>query len=777
MATVQDPNLTDAQDLTKALQDAGNAANSSGVSIDALINKLKTLPTDAVNKVMTALKNLSPEANKLTSAIGNAWEAAEDGASNVVDEIESVGKAIRQLATNDEPRLIGAAFDKLENPIDRLTVGITNALAVMKFQPVITDIDKMGSSITTTGVNLDLLTGIANKFGSAGISKVADAIAKMGEAFVPNAAEAEKFQNALIGMTASAGNLNSLFTDTGGSTLVDLTAKMRNYSNQVEDAADSSSLGVGETFKFANALKTIPGVLDQSISSGKGADNQMSALVGTLKLMSGTGVGQAEVMKSLTTAYDHLGNSTGKVSDSAQKGAVFLADVSSVANTLGLRFDDVDKALTGVAEKFRFVGDNTDSAARILGRYTDALRETGLTGKASMEIVDGMVKSVNEMTLGAKAFLSLRSGGPGGLQGAFQIEQLMRQGKLDQVFQMAEKSLRQQFGGRIYSQAEAASSPEAASQFMRQRSLLKSGAFGIGQGLENDQATRLLEALGKGNFGDAKGLLTGQDALKQSTDRGTAIQKNSENALKQLNRTVERIAIAAELSAGLQLKQLMGSGTAAGADRIGAYQTSAAGRSAVASGRQASAVDASSSIKEAALMERQIISQIMDSTGSIMDGVQEGLKNVATGGADMAKDVADIYKQNKELPDMTDRTLQTPNPTAASSSSSIVNQQPVLASNTTTAEATLAQVRARRQGVYNSAVRGTDMDQRGSPTAANVANREKTTVHHEMKPMPPTKIILQITAPPGFGVKNNTTTTNNIEVINGAAAGVTTGGR
>jgi hypothetical protein len=320
-----------------------------------------------------------------------------------------------------------------------------------------------------------------------------------------------------------------------------------------------------EVLSFASGLKTIPGAMDSFIQTGSGANNVIDTLTGTMRLMSGAGVSQTEVINDLDVAYEKLSQSTGKVTDSAQKGAEFLADVSEIANTLGLRFADVRKVLDDVAGRFEFIGNETDGASRALGRYVSALQETGLTGKASLDIVNKMTDSLAGMTTGTKAFLSLRNGGPGGLQGAFQIDQMLRQGKIDEVLKMTERNLRQQFGGRIFTQAEAASSPEAASQFMRQRSLLQSGAFGVGKGLGDDQATRLLEALGKGDIGAAtKDLKTGQDAVARVSERGAGIQQANNNELKMLNRQTEKIAMASQLTALTLSKEFLGtSGTQA----------------------------------------------------------------------------------------------------------------------------------------------------------------------------------------------------------------------
>src|SRR5258708_7807257 len=406
--------------------------------------------------------------------------------------------------------------------------------------------------------------------------------------------------------------------------------------------------------EFANALKIIPGVMDQNITAGIAGEESTTSLIAAMKVMTGTGRSQADVIKALNVAYDDLSQSQGKVSDNAQKGAELLSTISSVSTGLKLRFEDVRGALEGVADQFKFVGNETDAAARVLSRYTDALRETGLTGKASMEIIQGMVKNVSDLNIGTKAFLSLRSGGPGGLQGAFQIEQLLRQGKLDEVVQMAERSLRQQFGGRVVNQAEAAQSPEAASQFMRQRQLLQSGVFGIGKGLGDEQATRLLEALGKGDtLAATKEIKTGQDALTAVSKQGSDIQTRNNNELKSANRFLERNAIASELMAGATIRGLFGAGGANAANVAGQMRnTQTAGimgvQEAQRRGIERGAPTQADFTQQLIIMGRQAI----DSAVQAGKGIGVGAIGAVGGVIDTAKDVGEaLTGLNREISD------------------------------------------------------------------------------------------------------------------------------
>jgi hypothetical protein len=512
------------------------------------------------------IQNLGNAANAVSDDIvqnQRVWKAWEDQIKSALSGIiSSFGDLDDRIKDNSQRLSVigGAASDlkKLQDPLDALNVSFLKLSTVMNQTKQFQFDFKIDSSpIDDMSKNMGTLSDIMKKL------KIPDTMTQGMVNFVKNAEEAEKLENAFVGLSSSGGELDKVFTSQGG-ILKDLQALTAAYTSRVEESADITKYSVHQTMDMANALKGIPELSDQLIRTNEENIGVTTSLTAAMTLMSGTGRNQTDVVKALNLAYDNLSDGQNKVNDAAQRGMQYLATVSSISTDLKLKFDDVNKVMSEVAEQFKFVEDNTDASARILGRYTDALRETGLTGKASMEIISKMTSNMKEMEMGTKAFLSIRSGGAGGLQGAFQIEQLMRQGKTDQVMQMAERNLKQQFGGRIYTQAEAAQSPEAASQFMRQRQMLQSGAFGIGKGMGDDQATRLLEALGKGDtLAATKELKTGQDALTNVSKQGHQLQDRTNNYLKDMNRFAERGAIASEITAGKMIRDMMGiSGTA-----------------------------------------------------------------------------------------------------------------------------------------------------------------------------------------------------------------------
>jgi archaellum component FlaC len=704
---------------------------------------------DTVKDTIDGLNNLGTQANAVSDMLGKFFDTTFQNLDKSNIKVSDIGKLFGSLGDKiqrsaEQVKVLGAdrGLEGLEQPLDRLLGSFVRLEEVVDQSNAFEQFAyNAGKDINMVSGNLSSLQKIMETLHIPGAANIIN----LSEGFLANAQEAETLNNSFISLSASGGELNKIFDDSGN--LKNITALTAAYSNSVANAADVTGLSVHQSMEFANALKTIPGVMDETITTNKDADTVTTSLIATMQTMTGTGRSQSDVINALNESYDNLSTSQGKITKGAQTGAEFLATVSSIANGLNLRFDDVRKTMDSVAEQFRFVGNETDGAAKVLGRYTDALRETGLTSKASGDIIKDMIQNISGLTTGTKAFLSLQSGGPGGLQGSFQIDQLLRNGKLDQVVQMAEKSLKQQFGGRIYNQSEAAASPEAASQFMRQRQLLQSGAFGIGKGLGDDQATRLLEALGKGDIGAAtKEIKTGNDALAAVTRQGTDIQKDNNNELKIANRVLERNAIAAEISAGAALKGLFGT-SGGNALSINNQIKDANGRAGLQNtqriGIETGKAGAGEATEQIIELARVAIDNAVKSGKGVVEGGKSSAKNVMNAGDALGKILKEIGSSGVGAP--VGPALSRPTATAQSlAQQQIAQHAPISALN---------------------AIRVSEADK--------VANSDKKSEKSQQD-----RLVIEVVAPPGFTTKT-ISKPKDIDVnhmINRGGAGVNPGG-
>lgn len=454
-------------------------------------------------------------------------------------------------------------FTKLSNAFFALSKFSQTADFFSSFKGSQTVFSTVNENISAMGSNWQ---GVLERMKA----RLPDALKDISDNLIKNVSKGQQAEMQFVSLMATSGKLGSVFNEQG-QIIGNLSSRTLEYTNSLSNVAKANGLTLRQTLEYSNALDRLPNMMDQLVSltdanskaQGSGA-NQTSILTAALKLASGSGQEFSKVTATLSTAYNELSNAQGRVANSGEKGLQLFATMSEVSKTLNIQFSQAEGFLNKVANQFKFMGDNTEGATKVLGRFMNALRDTGLTSQASLDVIQGMVDAVGKLTIGTRAFISARSGGPGGLQGAFQIEQLIRQGRIDQVVQMTEKTLRQQLGGKIYSLQEAAQNPQAAAQFMRQRSLVQSGAFGnlVGNGPDAEaKATRLLEALAKGDRGGAADAIkTGQDALHQVATQGTSLQEQTNTILNDVAVSSEQTAIATQLTAAAWAKSNFGGG-------------------------------------------------------------------------------------------------------------------------------------------------------------------------------------------------------------------------
>jgi hypothetical protein len=519
------------------------------------------------NNFSTVLSNLSSVVDRLSNVVSkmfgsNAKSGVDNFNSSLGDTINLFDKF--GLAT-EKAKDLDIRFSALTNtagellePIDKISNTFMNLAQFMNTTKFFDNFTKEGTSAINT----------IDKSGGALAAKLADVLSKISgqkvdldfaKNLVGNAAQGEKLQNVLIGMAASQGNLNTLFVD-GGTQLKNFLPIQEAYIDQIKESGRETGLGADGAMAMSEAMKEIPGLMGQVMDVGDKSNIKISQLTGNMQLMSGSGKGLNEVLAAQKTAYDNLGQATGKVVDNGQKGNELFATTSTLANALGMNFKDVQSVMDQLAGDFRDFGNETDQVAQTLNRFTGALQETGLTAKESLGITAGLIKNIGDMNTAQKAFLSARSGGPGGLQGAAQIDMLLRAGKEDQVMKMAQQSLMKQFGGKITTEQEAATmGGSAAIQNQKQMQMIQSGIFGIGKGTTDQQAQHILEAMKKGDMGGA--VKVGKDAVKDVSEKGISVQQSTNSTMKDLYTLWQTSQMYIQLGALATVKLATGTGS------------------------------------------------------------------------------------------------------------------------------------------------------------------------------------------------------------------------
>ena len=497
-------------------------------------------------------------ANTLTPAqlkeIADGWNKVSEK-NKLVNEQNELGTSLLQKYTeqwDDLKKKIGNGFvsalgnnagPEIKKVADTIIGGMQIAKTAISTNDLFAgNIDRADDGFAKLNTKMSSMGEEWKKMGNA----MPNFLKEFGGNAIDNASKAQAAQMNLVKTMASGGNLSEIF-GSKGELLENLSLKTLRYTDNLSNVAKANNQTLSSTISYASALGKLPGLMQESINTNNSSSGSYDLLSSAMKVAAGSGKSMSEVISVINTSYDDLSNANGKVVDSGQKALTLFSTMSTLSNNLGISFNQTEGFLLGVSNQFKLVGDNTEAAAKILSKFTDSLRNTGLTTGGSIEIIRGMVKAMGELQMGTKSFISAQSGGVGGLQGALQIEQLMRKGKTDEVMNMVQSALKKQMGGRIYTQEEGAQSQEAAAGFFRQRELLKSNAFGnLAQG-SDEKATRLLEAMSKGDVG--KFVVTGQDALRQVTQQGNTIQSEGNSLLTQISVNSELQTLSTQVSA------------------------------------------------------------------------------------------------------------------------------------------------------------------------------------------------------------------------------------
>lgn len=472
------------------------------------------------------------KATEAAISFKSVYESLGESGKNVISSVSNLGQTIVNTFKN--------GVTSIESTVGALG-GLSKAYGMLSMTMGTGDIfktlGKAGQGVGTLSENVNAM-GIEWKALKAAMGS---GLSGITDTMLLNASAGQKAEDSLVSLLSNSGQLNKIFDD-NENLIGNMSAQVQIYAKTMSQVAMANNQTLASTLAYAEAFQKIPGVLEENVSVGNAASGSINSLSAAMKVASGSGQNMSEVILAMNTAYTELGNSQGEVNDKAAKGLKLFSTMSTLSKGLGLEFKETQGFLNGISDKFKLMGDNTEAAAKIMIRFTQSLRDTGLTSTQSIGIIQGMVEGISKLSTGTKAFISSQQGGPGGLQGSIQIDQLLRQGKSDEVMTMVQDTLRKQFGGKIYTQAEGAQSQEAASQFTRQKMMLNSGAFGNLTGGSDEKATRLLEALASGNFNQFKGSpKLGADALESVSRQGNSLQEQG-------NTILNKIAVNSELT-------------------------------------------------------------------------------------------------------------------------------------------------------------------------------------------------------------------------------------
>ena len=484
----------------------------------------------------------------------DAAKYAEEKAKKAKEILENFSKSIEQLSKEAEERVVNFTnsnfqefcknLEDSDTRLKGLALTVGNIALTLKTGIDTTVFSSISDAAidTTSDINqtIDSLNKLTfNKLSSNIITK------GLSETLLKSDA-ARKFEQGILQMTARSGEFSDMVNQVGDD-LSGMEETVVSFSDMLYKTANISGMSLSQIAKYATELGNIPGALSETIPALRESGTNMNMLDAVMKLSAGTGQNVTDVIKDLDFSFREF-NTTGKES------LEFVARMSAASTGLRIPLDLVKEYTKGSAQSFRFFADNSQAAINILGKFGGALKDSGLGPKAIADLTQGITKNIASMSIAQRAFLSSSTGGPGGLQGAYQIELLKKQGKTDEIEKLMEKSLRQQFGGKIVTLEEAAKDQRAAAQFTKQIQLLTQGPTKLTD--DEGVAERIIEAMAKGD--KFKAPIKGkEEALSDAVDLGNNIQERNYNQLTVISNWAQRNAFWASITAN-KISQAIG---------------------------------------------------------------------------------------------------------------------------------------------------------------------------------------------------------------------------
>jgi hypothetical protein len=352
----------------------------------------------------------------------------------------------------------------------------------------------------------------------ANISKFADATANL--------------ERGLMMTAATTGTLSEMYKAIGED-LSGLSVITNDYNDVVTRTASATGMSSTQVATYLNTIMGMPGMMKSMSEQVDIAGRQMHILEGAITFAAGSGQKLEDVMDDMKFAASTLGL-TGE--DSLQ----FLDRMSSLSQATQLPLDKVRAAVKDLGSEFAMLTNNTDGTIDIFGELAPALAKANVAPDQMIAIAKNVTEGLNNMTTAQRAFLSSSTGGPGGLQGAFQIEQMLADGKQKEVFAKVKDNLTSRLGGGpIVTREQAGQSPEMAAQYQKQLMYMTSPAMG-GMAKDDKMAARLIDAMAKGDIGEMAEGLSGSDegskdaALNSTFERGNRLQEHGNTILNNI---------------------------------------------------------------------------------------------------------------------------------------------------------------------------------------------------------------------------------------------------
>lgn len=407
--------------------------------------------------------------------------------------------------------------------------------------------DQLSAASAALGMNPEKIKSDADK---AGIS-----IVEFTTKTLQASRNQQLFNDTLLKTAATTGQLDVLKEQINKYGTLDAVGA--DYVQQLKQIQLNTGKSTEETLKYYTAMMKVPGMLDMVSSELTNSEGSAVSFGEALITMSeGTQIPMETLTSQVNQLRDSFNVALGKGS-SGDEALKFLAAMDKASHDLGMSYETLRGHINTLASTFKMYGNTSQDLVKDLHQVSKALEATGLSAQNSGELAQKYIANINNLSLAQKAFISQQTGGPGGLQGAFDIDALLREGKFDEVFKKVQESMREQMGGDLVTLQQARESPEAASQYAKQITMLQQGPLGQFASTPAE-AERLADAMATGGIAQQTALDDMSEIAKQSYKDGKERQKQNATVYSKMQDVMDAMRIDTQVIAQAATQYMSG---------------------------------------------------------------------------------------------------------------------------------------------------------------------------------------------------------------------------
>lgn len=489
--------------------------------------------SDIINNIITSI-----EALKKTASISDLpfFNSLESGFKSLLSGTTSAGSAFKSFVGNAQD--VGGAVSKIGTGFKAAALGVGDLAGSLVSAEISTNSFMKEFEKVKTLRDIPGIQGTIGKFVDL---KFFD---KIIQTYTSAADVALKLQRRTLDLGASVGGLNAVFAS--GKIDIDnvnnVSEKMGLFQAQL---IKTLHLSAAESATFFEGFMKIPGAFEKFVKGGAEAVELTKKMQSAYLMASAAGIDHTQMLTMMKDASEDLGLTVDQSID-------YFARFTQLTR-LGAPMEMVKGYIEGVTQSLSKWGNTTEGTTKIFANLYPEFRKVGVSAKDASEIIGNMARSVGNLSVAQEALISSRTGGPGGLMGAYQIEEMVASGDTAGVLKKMQDALREQMGamgmgGKIVTRGEAAKSQEAAAQYTAQMQLMQSGIFGD-YGRNKDTANKILEVMAQGGDVTEDKLGDVKEAIQNSSKDGEELQKQTNLGISELLGYAEEQAINTAYSA------------------------------------------------------------------------------------------------------------------------------------------------------------------------------------------------------------------------------------